>query len=100
MFTEVKRHKPSVIYIPHVDAWYATLGATALTSLITMLKDIPQTDPVLLLATADCEASQLDKDIKKGLFGLSRKNTIEIARPDNVRIFVTLIFVATVTDCK
>ncbi|ROV98946.1 hypothetical protein VSDG_03690 [Cytospora chrysosperma] len=83
MFTEVKRHKPSVIYIPHVDAWYATLGATALTSLITMLKDIPQTDPVLLLATADCEASQLDKDIKKGLFGLSRKNTIEIARPDN-----------------
>lgn len=88
MFTEVKRHKPSVIYIPHVDAWYATLGATALATLVTMLKDIPQTDPVLLFATADCESAELDKDIMKGLFGLSRKNRIEIARPNNVSIFL------------
>ncbi|ROW12186.1 hypothetical protein VMCG_00556 [Cytospora schulzeri] len=83
MFTEVKRHKPSVIYIPHVDAWYATLGASALGTLVTMLRDIPQTDPVLLFATADCEASEVDKDIMKGLFGLSRRNRIEIARPNN-----------------
>ncbi|KUI60091.1 hypothetical protein VP1G_07337 [Cytospora mali] len=82
MFTEVKRHKPSVVYIPHVDAWYATLGSTALNTLVTMLKDIPQTDPVLLFGTADCEANEVDKDIIRGLFGLSRKNRIEISRPN------------------
>lgn len=92
MFTEVKRHKPSVVYIPHVDAWYTTLGATALTTLITMLRDIPQTDPVLLLGTADCEASEVDGDILKGLFGLSKKNRIEIARPSSVSIHLSPLF--------
>lgn len=98
MFTEVKRHKPSVIYIPHVDAWYATLGATALGTLVTMLKDIPQTDPVLLFATADCEADEVDKDIMKDLFGFTRKSRVQIARPNNVRIHLASSFVATVTD--
>lgn len=92
MFTEVKRHKPSVVYIPHVDAWYATLGASALKTLTTMLRDIPQTDPVLLFATADCEANEVDKEIMHGLFGLSRKNRIEIARPNNVSIELYLFW--------
>ena len=84
MFSEVKRHKPSVVYIPHVDTWYATLGATALKVLTTMLMDIPPYEPVLLFGTADCEASDLDRDILRALFPFSRKNRVEIARPNSV----------------
>ena len=99
MFTEVKRHKPSVVFIPHVDAWYATLGTAALRTLTTMLMDIPQTDPVLLFGTADCESNQVNRDIMKGLFGLSRKNRIEIARPNSVSTGLTPGIVITVADC-
>lgn len=84
MFSEVKRHKPSVVYIPHVDTWYATLGATALKVLTTMLMDIPPYEPVLLFGTADCEASELDRDILRALFPFSRKNRVEISRPNSV----------------
>ncbi|KAK7737716.1 TAT-binding protein-like protein 7, AAA ATPase [Diaporthe eres] len=83
MFSEVKRHKPSVVYIPHVDTWYATLGATALKVLTTMLMDIPPYEPVLLFGTADCEASELDRDVLRALFPFSRKNRVEIARPNS-----------------
>ncbi|KAI3399064.1 hypothetical protein diail_7864 [Diaporthe ilicicola] len=83
MFSEVKRHKPSVVYLPHVDTWYATLGATALKVLTTMLMDIPPYEPVLLFGTADCEASEIDRDILRALFPFSRKNRVEIARPNS-----------------
>lgn len=85
LFTEVRRHKPSVIYIPNIDAWYATLtGTVALITFQTMLKSIPPTDPVLLLATAECEKNELSSDMIRELFGYSRKNLMEIRRPQRV----------------
>jgi SpoVK/Ycf46/Vps4 family AAA+-type ATPase len=82
LFTEVRRHKPSVIYIPNVDAWYAALRDTAaLITFRTMLNSIPPTDPVLLLATAECEKNDLNGDLFKMLFGFSRKNRMEIPQP-------------------
>lgn len=82
MFTEVRRHKPSVIYIPNIDAWYATLsGTVALVTFQTMLKSIQPTDPVLLLATAEGEYSDLDSGLFRDFFGLSSNNRLEIARP-------------------
>lgn len=86
MFTEVKRHKPSVVYIPNVDDWCATLGGAAITALINMLKSIPPTDPILLLGTSECEVHQLDKHVLRDLFGYSKKNRTEIARPNAVSI--------------
>lgn len=84
MFTEVKRHKPSVIYIPNVDDWCATLGAPAITTLLTMLKSIPPTDPILLLGTSECPVEELDKAILNNLFGFAKKNRKEIERPNSV----------------
>lgn len=84
MFTEVKRHKPSVVYIPNIETWVATLGGAALTTLSTMLKTIPPTDPILLLGTANIELEQVDREVLRELFGYSRKNRTEIARPDAV----------------
>lgn len=84
MFIEVKRHKPSVIYIPNVDNWSSALGAAAMTSLVNMLKTVPPTDPILVLATAECEENRIDGEILKNLFGYSKKNRIEIVRPNAV----------------
>ncbi|KAJ9155018.1 AAA-domain-containing protein [Pleurostoma richardsiae] len=81
-FVEVKRHKPSVIYIPNVDAWYSTIGTIAVNTFLTMLRSIPPTDPVLLLGTTECEAKDVDQQILKDLFGFSRKNLTEISRPN------------------
>ncbi|KAG6022866.1 hypothetical protein E4U41_002143 [Claviceps citrina] len=83
LFTEVRRHKPSVIYMPNIDAWYASLtGTIALITFQTMLRSIPPTDPVLLLATADRDRAELPGGLLRELFGFSRKNHLEIARPD------------------
>ncbi|KAG5924515.1 hypothetical protein E4U42_004618 [Claviceps africana] len=83
LFTEIRRHKPSVIYIPNIDAWYATLaGTVAFVTFQTMLRSIPATDPVLLLATAECEKDELPGGLLRDLFGFSHKNRMEIARPE------------------
>lgn len=85
LFTEVRRHKPSVIYIPNIEAWYATLhGTIALVTFQTMLRSIPPTDPILVLATAECEKGDLPKDLARDFFGFSRKNRMAIPRPQAV----------------
>ena len=85
LFTEVRRHKPSVIFIPNIDAWYTVLAGTmALITFQTMLRSIPPSDPVLLLATAECDKSNLSEELVRDFFGFSRKNRMEISRPERV----------------
>ncbi|KAL2752485.1 hypothetical protein ACRALDRAFT_1083226 [Sodiomyces alcalophilus JCM 7366] len=83
LFTEVKRHKPSVIYIPNIDSWYTTLGDTVgYVTFKALLKSIPPTDPILVLATAEYEnGDNLDPVLWKDIFAYSSKNRLEIARP-------------------
>ncbi|KAJ3558439.1 hypothetical protein NPX13_g9708 [Xylaria arbuscula] len=81
LFTEVKRQKPSVIFIPNVDAWYSTLAGGALTAFLGMLRSLHPTDPVMVLATSETEVGELSSDLRRNLFGFSQLNTIEIARP-------------------
>ena len=85
MFAEVKRHKPSVIFIPNIEDWEDIITGTAFTTFQAMLKSIPPTDPVLLLATSEVEPKELPEWIGKGLFGLSSKNQTEVERPTKVR---------------
>ncbi|KJZ72881.1 hypothetical protein HIM_07644 [Hirsutella minnesotensis 3608] len=83
LFTEVRRHKPSVIYIPNIDAWYATLSGTlACTTFQTMLRSIAPTDPILVLATAECDKGELSSELTREFFCFSRKNRMEIPRPE------------------
>lgn len=83
-FTEVRRHKPSVIYIPNVDAWYRTVGDAVISTFVGLLRSLAPTDPVLLLGVLECEKS--DPQMIKDLFGFSRKNQFEIYRPENVSL--------------
>lgn len=85
LFTEVRRHKPSVIYIPNIDIWYDTLaGTVALVTFTTMLKSIPPTDPVLVLATAERTKEEFaaNPNLISDYFGYSRNSRVEITPPD------------------
>ncbi|KAI1167547.1 hypothetical protein F5B18DRAFT_444657 [Nemania serpens] len=81
LFTEVKRQKPSVIFIPDVDTWYGTLTAPALTAFLGMLRSLHPTDPIMVLGTAEAEIKDISSDLRRDLFGFSKSNVIEIVRP-------------------
>ncbi|TLD04899.1 uncharacterized protein PgNI_09854 [Pyricularia grisea] len=83
LFTEVKRHKPAVIFIPNVGTWYTTMPPLAYSTFVTMLRSIPATDPVLLLATSEDDVKTVDEVLLRDLFTLSRKNRKEIETPSN-----------------
>ncbi|KAK3322490.1 hypothetical protein B0H66DRAFT_472831 [Apodospora peruviana] len=82
LFTEVRRHKPGVIYIPNVDVWWNSLGDAALTTFTTMLRNIPAVDPILLLATAETVPESISPEILRELFGFSKKNRAVVDRPE------------------
>lgn len=91
LFTEVRRHKPSVIFIPNVDAWWTTLGDAALTTFTTMLRQIAPTEPVLVLGTAETSRELVPPPIMLELFGYSKKNRVMIPRPEREqRVFFFL----------
>ena len=83
-FTEVKRHKPSVIFIPSVDIWWGSVNDSAVTTFTTLLRSIPPSDPVLVLATSECTPEQLAPEILKELFGFSKRNRAVVERPERV----------------
>ncbi|EGO57537.1 hypothetical protein NEUTE1DRAFT_129460 [Neurospora tetrasperma FGSC 2508] len=94
LFTEVRRHKPSVIFIPNVDAWWTTLGYATLTTFTTMLRQISPTDPVLVFGTAESMPDLLPPEMLTELFGFSKKNRAAIWRPDReqrVAFFLPII---------
>ncbi|KAI2630508.1 hypothetical protein GGS21DRAFT_545073 [Xylaria nigripes] len=81
LFTEVKRQKPSVIFIPNVETWYATLAGSPLTTFLGMLRSLHPTDPIMILGTAETDVKSLNSDLKRDLFGFSQLNIIEIGSP-------------------
>lgn len=85
LFTEVRRRKPSVVYIPDVGNWYKTVGEAAISTLVGLLRTVPSTDPILVLGVLECESHYIDhSQMLRDLFGFSRKNMFDIQRPDRV----------------
>ncbi|KAI9746699.1 MAG: hypothetical protein M1818_000413 [Claussenomyces sp. TS43310] len=81
LFAEVKRHKPSVIYLPGIDTWYHTLSEAVITTFLGLLRAIPPTDPILVLGIADSEPKDLSHGMVREFFGFSKKNQYNIERP-------------------
>ncbi|KAL1960787.1 hypothetical protein VTO42DRAFT_6617 [Malbranchea cinnamomea] len=81
LFTEVKRHKPSVIYIPDVRTWYETVGQTVLSTFLGLLRSLPPTDPVLLFGVTEIVDEDDDSEVVKTLFGYSKKNCFKLEPP-------------------
>ena len=82
LFTEVRRHKPSVIYIPNVDVWYSTVSDTVLSIFTGLLRTLTPADPVLLLGVLESE-DDVEPAMVKRLFGYSTKNQYIVQRPSS-----------------
>ncbi|KAL3419413.1 Tat-binding protein-like protein 7 [Phlyctema vagabunda] len=81
LFAEVKRHKPSVIYLPGIDTWYHTLTESVITTFMGLLRAIPPTDPVLVLGITDNTPDKVNQEMLRDMFGFSKKNRFLITRP-------------------
>ena len=97
LFTEVRRHKPAVIYIPNVDVWYRTVGQAVISTFLGLLRTLSPTDPVLLLGILECPENEVDPHMIKDLFGYSRGNQYSIQRPERVSSSFR-VFAASSTD--
>jgi SpoVK/Ycf46/Vps4 family AAA+-type ATPase len=83
LFTEVRRHKPSVIYIPAVDVWYNTLPPAATRTFKLLLRSIGANEPIMLLGVMEEEqGDQSDQQMLADLFGYSEANRFELREPD------------------
>lgn len=96
LFTEVKTHKPSVIYIPNVLTWYATVGQTVIATFVGLLRALQPTDPILVLGILESESDEKDIETEmiRNFFGYSKKNQFELQNPDQQarrEFFSTLI---------
>jgi SpoVK/Ycf46/Vps4 family AAA+-type ATPase len=84
LFTEVRRHKPSVIYIPYVDVWYNTLPGPAIKTFKLLLRSVGANEPIMLLGIMEQanEKDLPDPQMMADLFSFSKSNKFELRRPD------------------
>ncbi|KAH0400675.1 AAA-domain-containing protein, partial [Aureobasidium melanogenum] len=83
LFEEVKRHKPSVIYLPSIDIWYETMGQQVIKTFNGLLRTLAPTDPVLVLGVMELRSSDAspNQEMMRELFSRSRKNYFVLERP-------------------
>ena len=83
LFNEVRRHKPSVIYLPNVNLWYETVGRSVTKLFAGLLRSLPPNDPVLVLGIMEMEseADKPDDSMFRELFGFSGKNQYNLEKP-------------------
>ncbi|KAI8579161.1 hypothetical protein K450DRAFT_243058 [Umbelopsis ramanniana AG] len=65
LFTEVKRHRPSVIYVPNIHIWWHAVSDMVRNTFINLLNDIHPYDPILLLATSDVLYEDLPSEVQQ-----------------------------------
>lgn len=84
LFKEVRRHKPSVIYIPNVDVWYQTVEPKVIKTFTSLLRTLPPNDPVLVLGILELasDSDKPDPAMLRDLFGFSTKNQFKLERPN------------------
>jgi SpoVK/Ycf46/Vps4 family AAA+-type ATPase len=83
LFTEVRRHKPSVIYIPSVDVWYDTLPAPAIRTFKLLLRSLGANEPIMLLGVMELldDKDKPDRQMMADLFSYSQGNKYVLPVP-------------------
>lgn len=61
---EARTAAPAVLYLPHLPAWWEQAPAALRAALWMLLADLPPDLPLLLLATADAPAVDLDAEAR------------------------------------
>ncbi len=86
VFTEVRRHKPSALYMPGIDAWWQTSTDSVKSTLLSLLSTIPVTDQILLLGHANDPFDVLPTDLKD-IFGHAPNTHVAIQCPSEEQRF-------------
>ncbi|KAL8991109.1 MAG: hypothetical protein Q9177_000397 [Variospora cf. flavescens] len=81
LFAEVRRHKPSVIFIPGIDVWYQTVGDAVVSTFTGLLRSLAPTEPIMLLGVLETDLDRVDRRMISSLFGYSRRNQFTVERP-------------------
>ncbi|CDQ87963.1 unnamed protein product [Oncorhynchus mykiss] len=63
VFCEAKRTSPSILYIPHIQQWWDTVGLTLKATFLSLLQDIPSFSPIMLLATSNVAHHDLADEV-------------------------------------
>ncbi|CBX94563.1 hypothetical protein LEMA_P120540.1 [Plenodomus lingam JN3] len=84
LFTEVRRHKPAIIYIPAVDVWYQTLPGPAIKTFKLLLRSVGANEPIMVLGVMELadEKEKPDPQMMMDLFSFSQNNQFVLERPD------------------
>ncbi|KAG0062443.1 ATPase AAA domain-containing protein 2B [Linnemannia elongata] len=80
-FIEVKRHAPSVIYIPHIDVWWNVMSDAVKATFSNLLEDLNPEDRILFLATSETPLKDLPVTVRRW-FVSSVKGRVELSKPD------------------
>lgn len=73
LMIEAKRHTPSVVFIPNLDSWYATITETTRSTFYGILRSLNPNDAILILGIVEVDFHELDPGLK-ALFGFSSEN--------------------------
>ena len=87
LFNEARRHKPSVIYIPNVDIWYATVSDSVIRLLTGLLRTLAPNEPVLLLGIMELDPSESkpNSDLVRDLFSFSSQSHVKLEGPTSIQ---------------
>ncbi|KWU46723.1 AAA-domain-containing protein, partial [Rhodotorula sp. JG-1b] len=93
LFIEAKRHKPSILFIPSLVTWCASVGETVRSTIKGLLDGLDPSDPILLLAVVDGHFSDVPADVRSW-FGFVKGNRVIIRKPtsDDRRAFFEDVF--------
>ncbi|BGP44653.1 TAT-binding protein-like protein 7, AAA ATPase [Rhodotorula kratochvilovae] len=80
LFVEAKRHKPSILFIPSLVTWCASVGETVRATIKGLLDGLDPNDPILLLAVVDGHFSEVPPDVR-GWFGFVKGNRVVMGKP-------------------
>ncbi|KAF9318847.1 ATPase AAA domain-containing protein 2B [Podila horticola] len=80
-FIEVKRHAPSVIYIPHIDVWWTVVSDAVKATFSNLLEDLNPEDGILFLATSETPLGGLPITVRRWFLS-SAKGRIELSKPE------------------
>lgn len=83
IFTEAKRHKPSILYIPALVGWAAAVPESVKATIRSLLDALDPSDPILLLAIAEEPFGDIPSDVKSW-FGFLRNNRVMLKMPTAV----------------
>lgn len=96
MFSEAKRHKPSIIYLPNLMLWAHSVSELVKATFKGLLDAMDPSEPILLMAVVDGLLRDVPSDIRSW-FGFVKSNRVLIERPAAVSLS-TLSFAQAVAE--